>query len=145
MPPKKTTTPAGFVAFPTAPKQQQQILLVTKDEFDKHTEALAGQKKLLDWTFGFMIAVLVICVIGYFTFLFDSMKLHYEIEDKFTDELNAAHEKVLDVRLTAITSRIDSISSHPKTDTQLYLPMQVPSPTVRRSRERVAFATLLPD
>jgi hypothetical protein len=122
---KKVSTSSEFAAFP-APREKQTLQLVTKEEFDKHTEALAGQKKLLDWTFGFIIAVLVVCVIGYLTFLLDALKFHSETEERFTEELHAAHKESIDSRFATINSRLDSIAAHPRTDTQLYLPMQQP-------------------
>jgi len=120
---KRASSDMGFVAFPS-PKKKPNLQLVTKEEFDKHTEALAGQKKLIDWTFGFIIAILAVCVIGYITFLLDGLKTHNETEVRFTQELRAAHEKLLEARFANLAARIDSLASHPKTDTQFYLPIQ---------------------
>ena len=55
--------------------------MVTKEEFDRH-------KKILDWTFGFIVAVLVVCVIAVITFLLDAWRFHSEAYERFSTALH---------------------------------------------------------
>lgn len=50
-------------------------------------EELRKQRKLLNWTFGFIIAILIICFVAFITFLLDAWRFHQESYIEFTKTL----------------------------------------------------------
>ena len=54
-------------------------------EFSAHVKDFNFHKKILDITFVFVIATLIICFIAFLTFILDAYKLHYEREKEYIE------------------------------------------------------------
>lgn len=63
-----------------------------QSDVQRHEHDLRSQRKIMDWTFGFIIAILIICFIGYITFLIDAWRFHAESYNNFTDTLKVQEE-----------------------------------------------------
>ncbi len=59
------------------------IRVVNIEEFEEHKREFAKQKSLLNWTHGFILAILIVVLVSYVTFLLDAWKFHYEKIDEF--------------------------------------------------------------
>lgn len=58
---------------------------VSKKEFKDHQKEFNFQKKILNWTFGFVVAILLVCFITMFTFMLDAWKLHTDREKEYME------------------------------------------------------------
>lgn len=63
-----------------------------QSDINRHEQNIKSQKKLMDWTFGFIIAILIICFLGFITFLLDAWRFHTESYNKFTEILKIQEE-----------------------------------------------------
>lgn len=59
---------------------------------------LERQGKILDWTFGFIIAVLVVCVIAFVTFMIDAWRFHAESYNEFTRTIEELKQSRRNIR-----------------------------------------------
>ena len=66
---------------------ENQLKTIT-DKADRHGRDLHSHKKRLDWTFVFITAILVVCVISFVTFLLDAWRFQANEYAKFTSTLN---------------------------------------------------------
>src|ERR1017187_1333936 len=60
---------------------------VSKKEFSDHQKEFKSHKRLLDWTFGFMVAILIVCFLTMFSYMFDAWKLHNEREKEYAERV----------------------------------------------------------
>ncbi len=65
------------------PTNSSDYQLVNKEEFERVKKDLRHNKKILDWTFAFIIVILLTCVIAFITFLLDAWGLHREAYKEF--------------------------------------------------------------
>jgi len=77
------------------PQKPNNAQFVTNDQFedlkkrsDSQGEKIDSHKRLIDWTFGFIVAVLIVCVIAVITFLIDAWRYQANEYTKFTEALN---------------------------------------------------------
>ena len=67
------------------PSARPNAHLITEEQFnalknktDSHEKRIDSHKRLLDWTFGFIVAILVVCFIAVVGFLLDAWRFHAE-------------------------------------------------------------------
>jgi len=65
-----------------------------KKQVEGHKGQLKSHKDLLNWTFGFIVAVLAVCVIATVGFLLDAWTMHRYSYDQFRKELIKTRETV---------------------------------------------------
>lgn len=65
----------------------------------RHDKEIAWQGKLLTWTFGFMVAILVVCVIAFVTFLLDAYRYHTESYNEYRKTLEEVRQEIKTDRL----------------------------------------------
>ena len=82
-----------------------------KDTADRQSRDLSSHKKLLDWTFGFIVAILVVCVMAFVTFLLDAWRFQANEYAKFTGTLNQQQNQKIGVMesLHSLELRIQKI------------------------------------
>jgi len=93
------------------------IQVVSQDQFRPFTENIERQGKLLDWTFGFIIAVLIACFLGFVTFAIDAWKFHAEKTEEYTKAIQVLQKENSDLKLDVIEKRLDKLEGSKK-DTQ---------------------------
>ncbi len=85
------------------PKSKPQAIpnpIPKRDETDyteiigAHGEELKRQGKLLNWTYGFMVAILIVCLIAFITFMIDAWRFHAESYVEFTKTLEQVNFKL---------------------------------------------------
>lgn len=78
---------------------------------NKHTQTLARQEKLLNWTFGFIIAILAVCVIAFITFILDAWRFHYEAYRGYTKTIENLNNKNVQIKEAQINKEIQSLKN----------------------------------
>ena len=114
-PPTLQAEPDPHVALPAMLKSiefqpQEEIKKVAARQTEQDNE-LRSQRKILEWTQGFVLAILVVCVIAFITFLLDAWKLHSEVLEKNTTEIQALRRENSQLKEAAMLSRIDSLEA----------------------------------
>lgn len=71
------------------PKAEGEIKYATLENFEDLRNQLERQGKILDWTYGFIIAVLVVCVIAFITFILDAWRFHFEAYSTYTQTIES--------------------------------------------------------
>lgn len=84
------------------------------DQLNKHKTQLTSQKRLLNCTFGFIIAILSICIISYITFLLDSWKLHTETIKEYKEIIHSLKQDN-DIKVEQLNKRIGQLEKTKKT------------------------------
>jgi|SRR5579864_4071327 len=104
-----STNPQQVVSLP----KEGGVMFTQKhaDEITKTSKEVSGQKRLLDWTFGFIVAILAICVVGFFTLLYDVWKFHGEEVDKNTNAIEQLKNDRINKSLDEINSRLNRLES----------------------------------
>lgn len=69
----------------------------------KQGKELERQSKLLNWTFGFIIAILIVCFIAFITFLLDAWRFHQESYLEFTKTLEQVNIKLTTPSPTSVS------------------------------------------
>lgn len=64
--------------FIPLPSTGEPSIVEIHGKVNQHTKDLVRQEKILNWTFGFIVAILVVCVIAFITFLIDAWRYHNE-------------------------------------------------------------------
>lgn len=75
----------------------------------RHDKELAWQGKILNWTFVFMGAILVVCVVAFITFLLDAWRFHAESYKQFTDTSILLEKESRDLREAQLNLKIDAL------------------------------------
>lgn len=92
-------------SFHPLPQKQHDTL----DLVSKHDQAIKSIGSRQDWTFTFVIAILVVCVIGYLTFLyteFNNTTTAYRDFSTKEKELNDQRLQNLEYRLENLEERL---------------------------------------
>lgn len=96
----------------------------TSDEIpvivNQHTKTLDWQGMQLNWMFGFILAILAVCVIGYITFLRDAYNYHteaYKENTKTIEDLKSQNQQLRDdkmnQRMDFLQKEIDELKITP--------------------------------
>ena len=72
---------------PDIPIPENAEIGVSRQEFDEHRRDFAFQKSLLHWTFGFIVAILIVCFIAFITFIIDTYKFHTKATQDYNNEI----------------------------------------------------------
>lgn len=94
-------------------KHEDQLVPLPKNILKKsdaeilgqHTKELEWQGKILNWTFGFMVAILVVCFIAFITFLIDAWRFHQESYKEFNNILQQINTKMVNPTITSILKK----------------------------------------
>ncbi len=69
---------------------------VSKDEFnglkrifEQHQQDFSFQKSISNWTFVFIIAIVIICFTSFIVFIFDAWKLHNDREKEYLETIRS--------------------------------------------------------
>jgi hypothetical protein len=93
---------------PTAPESPTR--LVSQEEFDKH-------RKILDWTFGFIVAVLIVCFTSFVVFVIDAWKFHSEMVQENSKVIEELKKENADLRIANLSKRVDALEQLSATQT----------------------------
>lgn len=88
-----------------------EILIIPKEEFDRHRQELASQKKLLTWTSGFVVAALLTCFLAFISFAIDAWRFHSDTKAKLIEELRSNKEALLTKEIEILKGRLEHIES----------------------------------
>jgi predicted PurR-regulated permease PerM len=84
--------------------QPTSVRAVSQEDFDKH-------RKILDWTFGFIVAVLIICFTSFVVLIIDSWKFHSEIAEKNSRMIEQLQRENQELKFKALANRIEELES----------------------------------
>ncbi len=79
---------------------------VTNEEFENHKENYNRHKKLVDWTFAFMIAVVALSLFTTATYVYDAWKLHSEREREYMETVRTLKTEN-SVKIDGLCKRIE--------------------------------------
>jgi hypothetical protein len=60
----------------------------------QHSKDIAQQGKLLNWTFGFMVGVTIVCVLGFLGFLYAYFQYNSDAYIQYTNTLNNLRNEI---------------------------------------------------
>ena len=94
---------------------------VSNEDFEAHKKDFNFHKRILDWTFAFVVAVLVICFVTFMAYMLDAWKLHSEREKEYMETVKELKHKndnkirrlahkvnLLETQNEVFTNRLDS-------------------------------------
>ena len=84
----------------------EETFEVYKREVDKYFKS---QNKKLDWTFGFIVAVLIVCFLGFVTFLLDAWKFHSETNIEYSKTIEDLRKQNYDLKFNELSAKVDQI------------------------------------
>jgi len=98
---------SSFIPLPKAAKtpsaeQWPSARLVSQDEFRKH-------QRILNWTFGFIVAVLVICLTSFVALIIDTWRFHSTVIDKNSNMIERLEKENQESRIQELTKRIEEL------------------------------------
>lgn len=76
--------------------------IVSQEEFDKH-------RKILDWTFGFIVAVLIVCFSSFVVFVVDAWQFHSETIHENSKIIEELRKENADLRIGNLSKRVDDL------------------------------------
>lgn len=88
------------------PELDDSFQLVNKKEFKKVQDDLRQTKKILDWTFAFVLAILAICVVAFITFLIDAWRFHAETYKDLKNTLELQQNIISNLKNTDLDNTI---------------------------------------
>lgn len=83
-----------------------------EEKVEQHEKNIKSQGKLLNWTFGFIIAILVMCVISYVTFLLDAWRFHITTLENFNDKIDTLEKDKIELESNAILKTIEEVKNN---------------------------------
>ncbi|MHB8261770.1 MAG: DUF948 domain-containing protein [Bacteroidia bacterium] len=108
--------------MPTTPQQTNQqpdivipntgasnIQFVSNKDFDEHKKDFDFQKSILNWTFGFVVAVLLVCFISFITFIIDAWKFHGDTTKEFNITVQELKKDNSTLKLENINEKLQSL------------------------------------
>lgn len=60
----------------------------------KQGKELERQGQIINWTFGFIVAILIVCFVAFVTFLLDAWRFHQESYTEFTKILEQVNGRL---------------------------------------------------
>ncbi len=94
------------IPLPSA-DSSSELRLVSQNDFDAHKKDFDFQKSIINWTFGFIVAILIVCFFSYVTFLMDAWKFHDETTKDYRETLKELHEKNVDLKIQLLENKIE--------------------------------------
>ncbi len=91
-----------FIPLEDVSKPTAQPRLVSYEEFEKH-------RKILDWTFGFIVAAFIVLLTSFVVFIVDAWKLHDEILRENTQAIESLKKENQDLKFLELQKQIDDL------------------------------------
>src|ERR1035437_8423536 len=89
---------------------------VSQVEFQEHKKDFEWQKKILNWTSAFIVAVLIVCFLGFITFLSDAWKFHSETTKEYSKTLEGLRKENYELRINDLSKKVKQLENKiPKT------------------------------
>lgn len=85
------------------------LQLVSKKDFDDHKKDFDFQKIILNWTFGLVVAVLLVCFISFITFIIDAYKFHGDITKEYNTTIKELEKENSDLKLENVIEKLDEL------------------------------------
>lgn len=108
-------TPAPPPDIPLPPPPNGDVM-ISYEDFEKHKKDFKFQKGVSNWTFGFLIAILIVCVTSFATFILDAYRFHYSATKNFETELkelkadnNSLNNQLLNQNIKILEDKINSL------------------------------------
>ena len=93
--------PGDFIPLPS--KASTSLLsLVSQEEFKQH-------KHILNWTFGFIVAVLAICVTSFILLVIDAWRFRSAALSQNTEIIEKLKSENLELKMQALAARINEL------------------------------------
>lgn len=102
MPRRNNSNAESFIPLPEIPEGKTETEIL-----GEHDREIKRQGKILDWTLGFVLAVLAICFIGFLTFLYNEINNN---TIAYRDYTNTIREMNKDQRLN-LEKRIEKLEN----------------------------------
>lgn len=84
----------------------ETLQLVSKKDFDEHRKDFDFQKNILNWTFGFIIAILIVCFFSYVTFIVDAYKFYGETTKEYSKNIDELKAKNSELKIENLEAKI---------------------------------------
>lgn len=97
------------IKFPeVSDKSDSNLKLVTR-EVDEHTKELGTQRKILNWTQGFIIAILIACFLTFIMLVIDAWKFHGGNQKRLIDKIEKIQQNYLEEKIQNLEGRIEEL------------------------------------
>lgn len=108
----QTTTQQPDIPLP--PITGETLQLVSKKDFEDHRKDFIFQKSILNWTFGFIIAILIVCFFSFLTFIIDAWKFHSETTKEYQKTIQELKNNNSDLKIELLNYKIDVLENKVK-------------------------------
>lgn len=90
-------------------KSDRKIKLITQEQLDIYTTELATQRKILNWTQGFIIAILIACFLTFIMLVIDAWKFHGGNQKRLIDKIEKIQQNYLEEKIQNLEGRIEEL------------------------------------
>jgi len=102
---------AKFIPIENVSRPTAQPRLVSYEEFDRH-------RKILDWTFGFIVAAFIILLTSFVVFIVDAWKFHSQTLIENTRTIEALKHDNQDIKFSELQKQIDELKKSSSNNNQ---------------------------
>jgi len=118
-------TKEKFIPIEQVSKPTAEPRIVSYDEFERH-------RRTLNWTFGFIVAVLVICFTSFILFLLDAYRFHSQVLAENTRSLQALQQENQYLKIARLENRLHQLEDSLASRQRPIIPTSKQSPTQKR-------------
>jgi hypothetical protein len=92
------------IPLPSPTGEPQQ--LVPRQEFEAHQKDFFFQKKILNWTFGLVVGVVIVCFISFITFMIDAWRFHSTTVQEYNKTVMELKNTNIDLKLELLKEQL---------------------------------------
>ena len=85
---------------------------ISKKEFEDHKKDTDFQKNTLNWTFGFIVAIVIVCVISFVTFIVDAWNLHSNTYKEYNQTIQELKQENTTLKLNEIKIKMEYLEKN---------------------------------
>jgi uncharacterized membrane protein (DUF106 family) len=97
------------VIIPSDANMAGMPLYPTIDQFEDHKKDFNFQKRISNWTFALVVAVLVVSFISFITFIIDAYKFHYDATKEINSTIKELKKENSDLKFENLNNKIESL------------------------------------
>lgn len=84
---------------------------VSRGEFEEHIKDYTFQKSILNWTFYFLVTILIVCVISFITFIIDAWKFHTDTTKEYQKTVQEIKQENTILKINELNSKIEQLEN----------------------------------
>ena len=87
------------------------LQVVSQQDFDDHKKDFKFQKDILNWTFGFIVAILIVCFISFITFITDAWRFNSTTITEYNKNITDLKKENADLKTEKLNKAIEALTN----------------------------------